>query len=420
MGTITSNISRSLDGKTSFTIGNESYVWGSNGFIMSVETQAKTNAVQTAEFTLSGDSWTVAMLRFAFNTKAIIKDSTSGGTNRFVEFISLVNSGGSDIALNKTTVGIISGGSGADKITIGDVEVDTILSGGGKDTIKTGKGYISILDTERGNDTVDLGAGGAGYINLGRDSDRIILSPLTDKSDFVSINGGSGVSSKGDSNSDTVDFSRFKKGLSVDLATVDVVNTGNGTFLIRNFEHVSGGKGSDTLKGNGSANVLKGNAGNDTLDGKAGNDLLSGGTGNDRLLGGSGHDTLRGDSGSDKLYGGTGRDTLYGGSGKDTFVFNSTKDSTVAASGRDTIKDFSRKAGDKIDLKAIDADTHARGNQSFDFIGTKKFSKDAGELRYQKKSGDTYVYGDVNGDGKADFSILIDARTDFVKGDFIL
>ena len=42
------------------------------------------------------------------------------------------------------------------------------------------------------------------------------------------------------------------------------------------------------------------------------------------------------------------------------------------------------------------------------------------ELRFEAKGGDTLVFGDVNGDGKADFSIRFDDALVFVKGDFIL
>ena len=79
-----------------------------------------------------------------------------------------------------------------------------------------------------------------------------------------------------------------------------------------------------------------------------------------------------------------------------------------------------RCQGDKIDLKTIDANTKAAGDQAFTFIGTGAFQKKAGELRYEKKSGDTFVYGDVNGDGKADFAILIDANVTLNANDFIL
>ena len=185
-------------------------------------------------------------------------------------------------------------------------------------------------------------------------------------------------------------------------------------------ETLDGGAGNDTIKGGGGNDKLLGGADDDTISGGDGNDRIEGGTGKDTLSGEAGKDTILGGDGDDTLTGGAGADRLTGGAGKDMFVFKSTADSTVAASGRDTITDFSRAQGDKIDLHAIDASTKAKGNQDFDFIGTQKFHKVAGELRYEKKGGDTFVHGDVNGDGKADFSILIDASLTLKAGDFIL
>ena len=71
-------------------------------------------------------------------------------------------------------------------------------------------------------------------------------------------------------------------------------------------------------------------------------------------------------------------------------------------------------------LTEIDADWTKGGNQAFDFIGKDGFSGTAGELRFRKISGDTIVYGDPDGDGKAEFSLKIDASINLVKGDFIL
>jgi serralysin len=98
----------------------------------------------------------------------------------------------------------------------------------------------------------------------------------------------------------------------------------------------------------------------------------------------------------------------------DTFDFNSIKE-TVKGSSRDQILDFSHSQGDKIDLSTIDAKTHASGNQAFHFIGTHAFAHHDGELRFANH----ILQGDVNGDGKADFEIHVNA-TSLVAGDFTL
>ncbi|MGQ3213028.1 MAG: calcium-binding protein [Shinella sp.] len=181
----------------------------------------------------------------------------------------------------------------------------------------------------------------------------------------------------------------------------DLVKSSISHTLAANVENLTLiGELSASAAGNSATNVLTGNPGNNRLDGKAGNDTLSGASGNDKLIGGAG------------------ADKLYGGAGADTFVFQAPSDSSLSA--RDMIYDFSRVGGDKIDLSLIDARTATSGNQAFTFIGSDLFSKSAGELRYSKISGDTYIYGDVNGDGGIDFSIRLDAAINMLTTDFIL
>ncbi len=69
------------------------------------------------------------------------------------------------------------------------------------------------------------------------------------------------------------------------------------------------------------------------------------------------------------------------GLGAGNFVFKALQDSTAAATGQDTIYDFSRGQGDKIDLRGVDANASTKADNAFTFIGTDKFHKQAGELR---------------------------------------
>lgn len=158
--------------------------------------------------------------------------------------------------------------------------------------------------------------------------------------------------------------------------------------------------------------------GNDAISGGNYADNLFGYAGNDVLAGNKRDDKLHGDAGNDSLNGGLGADDLFGGAGNDTFRYLSLKDSTTSVSGRDTIFDFT--AADKIDLSAIDANNRTAKNDYFSFVGTKAFSGKAGELRYEKKTSDTYIYADVNGDKKADFAIHLDDAISLQKGYFIL
>lgn len=149
-----------------------------------------------------------------------------------------------------------------------------------------------------------------------------------------------------------------------------------------------------------------------------GNDTILGSNQDDLLFGAGGHDLIKGNGGRDWLLSGPGADDMYGGSGTDVFVFTHKAHSTVSATGRDTIFDFT--SADKIDLSVIDAKPLASGNNPFSFIGTKGFSGKAGELRYQKMSSDTYIYGDINGDKAPDFAIHLDDAITMKSGYFFL
>ncbi len=131
------------------------------------------------------------------------------------------------------------------------------------------------------------------------------------------------------------------------------------------------------------------------------------------VIGSAYNDTLSGTQWANVITGGGGADTLSGRGGADTFVFTALTDSTVAAS--DTILDFEHGV-DKIDLSQIDAISTTAGEQSFQFIDTNVFTRHAGELNYMNG----VVSGDVNGDGLADFRIVIGNKSPLSAVDFVL
>ena len=185
-----------------------------------------------------------------------------------------------------------------------------------------------------------------------------------------------------------------------------------------------------TITGDGADNVLNGTSvaetiyglgGNDTLSGGGGNDTLDGGAGNDKLNGGAGDDLLKGGDGNDTLRGDAGRDEAWGDAGADTFIFAKGSFSGATATTCDVIHDFSHAEGDRIRLSAVDANSATQTtNEAFAFIGTAAFHHVAGELRYEQLSGNTYVQGDTNGDGAADFWVRLDGLQTLTSGDFYL
>lgn len=197
--------------------------------------------------------------------------------------------------------------------------------------------------------------------------------------------------------------------------------------------------------GNALDNRLVGSSGDETLWGLDGNDLMQGGAGNDTLWGGNGNDTLRGDDGDDRLYGeadndllfggagddyldggagddilegGTGFDRFFGGAGKDQFRFRD--EDFTSTSNVKAILDFCSEEGDIINLSLMDANSKVDGNQAFCFIGTTAFDGTAGQLRYEVMGGTSHVMGDIDGDGKADFTLLLDNVAVLHASDFWL
>jgi Ca2+-binding RTX toxin-like protein len=248
----------------------------------------------------------------------------------------------------------------------------------------------------------------------------------------------------------------FALGISTSIAAA-------GLTSILNLERITltTGSGNDLIYGGAQADSIATGAGNDTIDAKtrsaapgSGTDTVDGGVGTDTLIvnagaetqvvqlfaGGSpsfqirstsgnfyvdaynmervqftsgagadtanglnGDDTLSTGAGNDVLHGGRGTDTLTGGAGTDRFDYDLVLESNLASGKIDSITDFAVGIDD-LDLTDIDANNIASdGNQAFIFIGAAGFSGVRGQLR--AVSG--VVEADVNGDGVADFRVLL-------------
>lgn len=107
---------------------------------------------------------------------------------------------------------------------------------------------------------------------------------------------------------------------------------------------------------------------------------------------------INGTATDNTLTGGNGNDTINGLAGNDVFKFTVLETSDFGIGDSAT--------GDKIDLSAIDANTDLSGDQAFAWVDF-EFSNKSGELLLYGSGMNSYLNGDVDGDGIADLSIRI-------------
>lgn len=368
-------------------------------------------------------------------------------------------------------------GQGLGDRLYGDAGNDYVSDEDSKTTVIDNMAHYSRdwLYGGEGNDHL-LGQGGSDFLFGNEGDDELTIS--SDRSDTDFLDGGTGADlmsgGKGndtyyvDNRSDKINEFQDGGADTVQTTVSYVLEGGQYIETLRVASDTStfainliGNEFANKLVGNAGANVLNGGIGTDILYGKGGNDTFFVDIATDKVFEavGEGSDTVRtsvsyvlsagqeieslrttsdagtevinltgneivntlvGNAGANVLAGGGSSDSLFGRGGADTFLYKTLADSTVAAAGRDTIQDFSIAQGDRIDLHLIDAIAGDTANQAFNFIGTAKFHNLAGELRAMALGGNTLVNGDVNGDGTADFSILLKGALALQAGDFIL
>lgn len=398
----------------------------------------------------------------------------TGGLKAPVSASQIINAAAGDdviIPISASTL-TVDGGAGSDTLSLAGNRSAMIVDLAAGTAKGTTIGSLRLKNVENiyGGEAADTLSGniGANVINAGGGDDTLVGLGGADQ-----LTGGAG--------KDTASYANATRGVVASLSKPSANTNDAKGDTYSSIENLTGSGYADKLYGDSGANRLSGGLGNDTLGGAAGNDILIGGSGADRidggtgtdtasysratkaitaslanpslntneakgdtyrsienltgskyadklygdsgkniLTGGSGNDKLNGDKGNDTLYGGSGADDLYGGSGKDAFVFKSKADLSTSKTATDTIFDFSQSQKDIIDLSAIDANTAKSGNQAFTFIKSDGFHGKAGELRYEKKASDTYVYGDTDGNGKANFVLHFDDALKLTKADFLL
>jgi Ca2+-binding RTX toxin-like protein len=354
------------------------------------------------------------------------------------------------------------GVSDADDTVSGLGGNDTLFGFGGFDTLWGGAGNDNMfggldsdnLHGETGNDFLD-GNFGDDELEGGEGADTFFGGDGIDTATYensaagVTVNLTTGLGSGGEAEGDRLFGIENLKGSG---HADTLIGNDLDNYLVGNggADHLEGGLGNDTyvVFGSDSTVVENADAGDDTLialfteagsiklpqnvetlilfsedemrvdaTGTKEENVIEGSFGPNKIVALAGDDTIRGFDGDDTLDGGNGKDILVGGENRDVFDFNALRDSLVG-SKRDVINDFERGLDD-IDLRDIDAKSGG-GNQAFKFIGTQQFHGVKGELHYKHAGGGLLVQGDTNGDGHADFEILVKGSASLSAGDLIL
>jgi Ca2+-binding RTX toxin-like protein len=306
------------------------------------------------------------------------------------------------------TAAIDGTGNAAANYIVGNAAANRLLGLAGNDTIEGGAGN-DHLDGGDGNDMLSGGAGADTLIG-GNGNDT-----LTGAGGSDSMIGGKG---------DDVYILDNAAQVVVELpgGGIDLIRSTLSTTLSASVENLTLIGTGLTGTGNDSNNVMNfSTEGSGALFGLGGRDTLTGSAGDDTLDGGADKDTLIGGDGDDVLIGGEGADRMTGGDGADRFVIRQGETGATGSAG-DAITDFDREQGDRIDLSGWDAITATKLDDPFKFIGTDKFSKVAGELRFRGAGAGTWIVeGDTNGDGVVDLYMSVTSQNGaLVANDFVL
>lgn len=429
------------------TYGNESIfgedgndiIWGGYG----ADILNGGNGIDTLSYE---GNWAGVTVNLAANT--VSGGDADGDTISLFE--NVIGSDNNDVITGSTAANVITGGAGDDTMDGGGGN-DTFRIGlySGVDAIIGGSGTDTVLFTE--NDAV-LALSSLATVEIFNAS-GITNATITGNELNNTLNFGSATMTNiaGIFGLDGNDIITGSAGNDVIIGGSgnDTLNGGNGNDLFRydggdeGFDALNGGGGTDTVQAasygavigltsitaieaiNGMGDtIIQGSATANTLNFSAvtlsGIAAIDGGDGNDNITGSNGDDTIYGGNGADRLTGSNGYDYLVGNAGNDIFDFNFVGESSVG-SWSDIIGDFV-KGQDKVDITTIDANSALAGDQNFSFIGGSAFTNVAGQLRYDNTVGDgyTHIFGDVNGDGVADFQIRLQGTYTLAATDFVL
>lgn len=331
---------------------------------------------------------------------------------------------------------VLSGGGGNDTL-FGDFGSDTLDGGTGADRMEGGSQSDIYVVDDVGDVIVEFSSTGTNFAG-----DDTVLSSISftlgANVENVTLTGTAALDATGNQSSNVLTGNNGTNRLIDDRGGNDRLNGGGGR------DRLEAGSGNDTLDGGAGSDTMFGGLGNDIYIVDSSSDVLSeaGGGGTDRVVssinftlaadfenlqlsgtsvisgtGNAGANSIFGNTAGNVLTGGAGLDKLTGNDGNDTFVFNSIFESGATATTADLINDF--KAGDRIRLSSIDANTALGGDQAFVLDTGGSFA--ITELRQTRVGLDLLI--DINNDTDAavDMSILIENRFVLLTAaDFVL
>jgi Ca2+-binding RTX toxin-like protein len=318
---------------------------------------------------------------------------------------------------------------------------DRFVGNGGRDEIRYSRSPTGV--------TVDLAAGTGGAagerdtftsVTRARGSafgDRLLGSDREDFTEqFRPGDGDDLVDGRG--GRDRADYTDAPSGVTVDLAAGSALDGFGNRDTLRGVEQVRGSTHRDRLLGDAGNNQFFLSTGNDLVDGRAGSDNvdffesptpvtidLATGTargtdgrlvrlrGIESAFGSLFADTFVGSAGPDRYDSNGSGDTITGGRGGDQFVFGVFGSYDPARP--DTITDFSRAEGDKIELREFAAPL----GRPVAFVGQARFSG-LGQARFQRVAGGVRLELNVRGDPAADVVAILRGVTSLTVADFNL
>ena len=334
---------------------------------------------------ISGTTYTGASAGVTVNLSLVgAQDTRGAGKDTLVSIENLRGTNFNDTLVGNGSDNGFSGGGGDDQLT-GNSGNDTLYGDDGDDILYGGNNN----DTLNGGADNDTLYGGSGDDTLAgsRGDDTLYGGHGNDL-----LSGGSGADSMhGGFGNDTYIVGTLGDG--GDIVKEDDAGRFGGVDLVKSSLSYKLGFGIENLTLLGSAPING-----------VGNEL------DNVLTGNNADNVLKDSSGNDTLIGGGGSDTLTGGLGFDRFDYNAIRDSLAGSQTRDVITDFT--GNDRIDLRDIDANVLAVGNQAFTYIGNALFTA-AGQLRYAGG----ILSGNTDADTAAEFQIqLVGSPTLMVGG----